>query len=149
MSASVGSFIEKRATVEIVAEDGSGDKTTVVYRPNLLNPKFFRKLDRYAENEDVLGAARILCNLIVEWDLKGELEDWIPVLDDDGEPTYDDDGEEVGDFKVIVPAGDVIPLKPEIVAALPNVVTSKIFEAISENASPKATTKQSRRSRRR
>lgn len=147
MPASVADFVADSATVTIpVGEDST---ITAVYAPSKMNAAQNQKLMRYIENGDPLAAARIICEGITSWDLEGPLFGEFPVLDRDGQPTLDDLGDEVVERREIVSAGQVVPLKPDVLAHIPTGSLLALWQKIQEDMTPDPQTRRGRGSRRR
>jgi len=122
MPLSVVAFTDQRAEVTVKTDLGD---FAVRYRPNALTPLMERALAEAAGTDRFID---LFCEL-VEWvDLEGPLAD-AGDLDDAGNP------------RVVVAAGEPVPVTPECVELLPSQLLNLVLEAMQADmvdGAPKA-----------
>lgn len=133
-------------TVEMA--NGGKMRLKVVYDPTELSNATDTRIQELSESGDNLAAARVFCDIVLEWGLMGPLTGKVAQYDDDGMIVFDDAGNPIIEKKVIVPAGEMVPLEPGIVQYLRTSVMLGIWQAIGQDASGVPTNRRERRAQR-
>lgn len=108
--------VTKNRTATIPVFDG---EVTVTFDATKLSSASINQITQSIEEDDFTGAARLFVSIVSEWDLAGP----------------------IGEGKLAVKDGEVIPLTPEHVAFIPVSILNYILEAIIEQTNPKSAKK--------
>lgn len=135
---------EREAELDVL-----GLRLRVRYDPSLVSDATDRRIQQLSRSGDELAAPRVFCQIVKAWDLHGPLTAIVDETDEDGNVLFDDDGNPLEREEVIVPEGQVIPLRPDVIQHLPSEVFLAIWVALREDAYGVPTNRRSRRQSRR
>lgn len=108
---SISDFVLDQATCKMPL----GDKElVVVYRPRALTPALTERFQQMINAADAHASGVVLAEIVVSWTLTGPITGWRAVRDADGEHVKDADGHLQYEAYDVVPAGEPVPLDPNI-----------------------------------
>lgn len=99
--------------------DFGDDVVNVSFDATKLSSAAINDITSKIEEDDFTGAARLFVSIVREWDLAGP----------------------IGEGKLAVKEGEVIPLTPEHVAFVPVAILNYILESLIEQTNPKSAKK--------
>lgn len=110
---SFADLVERKRTMLI--RFANGKTLEVTYRPDKLTPATLRRINEAIADDDELAFARMVCEVVSDWELVGPYAE----------------GTEVE-----VPAGEKVPITPEHLAYMPGPYLGHIWNSIAEDANP-------------
>jgi hypothetical protein len=111
---SVQQFREERATFDADMGYGEGNEITVTYNPARITAALDAELRRYIRAGEPEAAAKVLCKVVIDWDLYGPFYAEVPIEDEKGKIRRDEDGIEMTERKLLVGEDEKMPLKPQV-----------------------------------
>lgn len=144
--------IEERSTViEVEQLSGRVLKMSLTYDPSAMTERATQDIQDMAEDGDPLSMAELFCTTVTSWEFMGPLTAKVYARDERGRVVRDDNGRPIQERFEVVPAGQPIPIDPEVLQYLPNAIVLGIWRAIGKEVSgdPKPNRHSRRASRRR
>jgi hypothetical protein len=134
LTTSIDEFLTRRATADVVLgqkPNGEDAVIRVTFDPTKLNPATDEKIQRGVERQDTKIVARVIKDVVYEWDFTGPFSADVPVLDEDGNVQVDADGDEMTELKLLVQPGEVIPITVDVLRWMSHATLIAIWRAIN------------------
>lgn len=139
---------QTRVTIELVG--GKLATLNVTYDPSMVSDATSGLMQQMFDDDDQLAWSEVFCRTVLDWGLTGPLKATVMETDADGIIRRDDAGRPFMQKRIIVPAGERVPLEPEIVQHIRSDVLMGIWRKITEEVTgtgkaPRASRGKSRR----
>lgn len=106
----------------------------VVYDPGMLTEETNAYMKDMAEDNDDRVLAQIICEALIDWDMYGPFPIMKTQYTEDGKILRDERNRPVRKEVMLVPAGEKIPLEPEIVMHFKTAWLVQIWQKINADA---------------
>lgn len=141
---------QRETTVELDLSNGRVGICKVTYEPNLMTDALTDQIQQLADDGDTLAAAEVFCQVVKAWGFTGPLTAQIIATDATGKVVRDETtGEPLWKRDLIVPAGETVPVRPQVIQYMRSDVIIGIWRKLNEEMNGGKSKKSQKRLRRR